>query len=166
MHENCCQITCWNRVLIGQIFTYTEVFSGGVFVLNYKSYQWGNIFYSLRSQINLYVPMQARNIFERQRDFLIQQISLQGQEMYKLPEMFVAMLKQCQQNSLFCFTIWTCMFIDVCNGCTFIRFICLFGVFRPTREFFTHLETSPLPVKGCKFWPMVGTYDHWAVRGI
>ena len=30
-------------------------------------------------------------------------------------------------------------------------FVCLFGVYRPTREFFTHLETSLLPVKGCKF---------------
>ena len=30
-------------------------------------------------------------------------------------------------------------------------FVCLFGVYRPTREFFTHMETSPLPVKGCKF---------------
>ena len=31
----------------------------------------------------------------------------------------------------------------------------LFGVFGPTREFFTqwHMETSPLSVKGCKFWP-------------
>ena len=29
-------------------------------------------------------------------------------------------------------------------------FFCLFGVFRPTQEFFTHLETSPLPVKVCK----------------
>ena len=28
---------------------------------------------------------------------------------------------------------------------------CLFGIFRPTREFFTHMETSPLLVKGCKF---------------
>ena len=36
-----------------------------------------------------------------------------------------------------------------------------FGVFRPTREFFIHLETSPLPVKGCKFWPMLGTYGQW-----
>ena len=24
------------------------------------------------------------------------------------------------------------------------------GVYRPTREFFAHMETSPLPVKGCK----------------
>ena len=31
-------------------------------------------------------------------------------------------------------------------------FVCLFvWVFRPTREFFTHMETSPLPMKGCKF---------------
>ena len=27
----------------------------------------------------------------------------------------------------------------------------LFGLFRPTREFFTHLDTSPLPVKGTIF---------------
>ena len=26
-----------------------------------------------------------------------------------------------------------------------------FEVFRPTREFFTHLETSPLLVQGCNF---------------
>ena len=36
---------------------------------------------------------------------------------------------------------------------TFSIFICLFGVFRPIRKFFTNMETSPLPVKGCKFWP-------------
>ena len=30
-------------------------------------------------------------------------------------------------------------------------FVCLCGVDRPTREFFTHMEMSPLPVKGCKF---------------
>ena len=30
-------------------------------------------------------------------------------------------------------------------------FVCLFGGFRLTREFFTHLETPPLLVKGCKF---------------
>ena len=29
--------------------------------------------------------------------------------------------------------------------------VCLFGVYRPTQEFFTHMETSPLPAKGCKF---------------
>ena len=27
----------------------------------------------------------------------------------------------------------------------------VFSAFRPTVEFFTHMETSPLPVKGCKF---------------
>ena len=30
-------------------------------------------------------------------------------------------------------------------------FVCLFGVYCPSREFFTHMETSSLPVKGCKF---------------
>ena len=35
----------------------------------------------------------------------------------------------------------------------FSFFVCLFEVYSPTRECFTHMETSPLPVKGCKFWP-------------
>ena len=34
---------------------------------------------------------------------------------------------------------------------------------RPTWEFFTHIKTSPLPVKGYKSWPVLGTYGHWAV---
>ena len=41
--------------------------------------------------------------------------------------------------------------------------VCL-GFFRPSREFFTHLETTPSTVKGCKFWPMLGTLGQWAVR--
>ena len=35
-------------------------------------------------------------------------------------------------------------------SCDYI-FVCLFGVYRATREFFTHMETSPLSVQGCKF---------------
>ena len=36
--------------------------------------------------------------------------------------------------------------------CLFVcLFVCLFGVDGPTREFFTHLETPPLSVKGYKF---------------
>ena len=33
----------------------------------------------------------------------------------------------------------------------FVCLFCLFWIFRPIREFFTHMETSPLPEKGCKF---------------
>ena len=29
---------------------------------------------------------------------------------------------------------------------------------------FTHIEMSPIPVKGCKCWPMLGTYGYWVVR--
>ena len=39
------------------------------------------------------------------------------------------------------------------------RLIVCFGFFCPTGEFFTHMETSPLPVKGCKFLPLFGTYE-------
>ena len=28
---------------------------------------------------------------------------------------------------------------------------CLFEVYPPTQEFFTHMKMSPLPAKGCKF---------------
>ena len=59
-----------------------------------------------------------------------------------------------QDSSLQCQTLFV-RFLFVC------LFVSLFGVFRPTWEFF---ETSPFPVKGCKFWPILGTYGHWAAR--
>ena len=43
-------------------------------------------------------------------------------------------------------------------------FVCFWGFFRPTREFFTDMETSPLPMKGCNFLTLFGIHDHWAVR--
>ena len=43
-------------------------------------------------------------------------------------------------------------------------FVCLYRVYRSALEFLTHLETSPSLVKGCKFWPMLGTHGIWAVR--
>ena len=34
------------------------------------------------------------------------------------------------------------------RACLFVcLFVCLFGVLHPTREVFTHMGTSPLPVK-------------------
>ena len=42
--------------------------------------------------------------------------------------------------------------------------VCLFGVLRLRREFFTHTETSLLLVKGFKFWHIFGTHGHRAVR--
>ena len=47
----------------------------------------------------------------------------------------------------------------------FKLFVCWWG-FRPTREFFTYLDTSSLPVIGCKFWPLLGTYGHRVVRAL
>ena len=32
-------------------------------------------------------------------------------------------------------------------------------VFRPARELFTYMETAPLLVKDCKFWPMLALMD-------
>mgnify|MGYP003690142205 CR=1 FL=1 len=41
-------------------------------------------------------------------------------------------------------------------GNIYQRYNNLFEVYRPTSKFFTHMETSPLPVKGCTFLPMLG----------
>ena len=38
-------------------------------------------------------------------------------------------------------------------------FVCL-GFFIPLES--SPLDTSALPMKGCKYWPMFGTHDHWA----
>ena len=36
--------------------------------------------------------------------------------------------------------------------------------FDPLENFFIHMETSPLPVNGCKFCPMLGTNGQGALR--
>ena len=36
----------------------------------------------------------------------------------------------------------------------FYFFVCLFGIFRPIRELFTQMETSPLPVRGWHSWQL------------
>ena len=77
---------------------------------------------------------------------------------------------------LLCFRYYLWLSVSICTFCVtcilfaywdlFCHITCifcfgLFGVFRPCREFFNHMETSPWPVKGCKFWPMLGTHGHW-----
>ena len=52
-----------------------------------------------------------------------------------------------------------------CESCSHYEKTCPSGRlfiwgFRLTREFFAQMETSPLPVKGCKFLPMLGTHCH------
>jgi hypothetical protein len=42
----------------------------------------------------------------------------------------------------------------------------LFTVLRPAQEYFTYMETSPLPVKGCKFWPKLGAQGLWAGKDL
>lgn len=38
------------------------------------------------------------------------------------------------------------------------------GPFLHTREFYTRMETSPLPTKGWKCWPILGIHEQWALR--
>ena len=42
----------------------------------------------------------------------------------------------------------------------------LFIVLRPTQEYFSYMETTPLPVKGCKIRPMLGAQGPWAGRDL
>ena len=59
---------------------------------------------------------------------------------------------------------------EKCSFCSRNTSVCLFvrGLSSHSRishsRIFTHMHTSPLPLKGYKFWPMLGTHDHWAVR--
>ena len=46
--------------------------------------------------------------------------------------------KQCENNIIIACCLFACLFL-----------------YHHTREFFTHTVTSPLPVKWCKFWPML-----------
>ena len=64
---------------------------------------------------------------------------------------------------LFIFLLFSFLYLNVTYDVRWNSF-CIFGGFRPTRECFTHLETLPLPVKGCKLWPTLGSHGHWAVR--
>ena len=46
---------------------------------------------------------------------------------------------------------WTIEFFSLNNPQVCLFEVCLFEVFRPTRDFFSHMEMSPLPVKGSTF---------------
>ena len=48
----------------------------------------------------------------------------------------------------------------------FVVVVFLLGGLRPVLGFPIHLDTSPLPVKGYKFGPTLGTHGHRAVRGV
>ena len=58
-----------------------------------------------------------------------------------------------RRRAVFCYTCLDCFLYNSIHS--------LFGVYRPTWEFFTYMETSPLPAKGWKCWSMLGTHGHW-----
>ena len=82
---------------------------------------------------------------------------------------FIEMTQVKGQHLLWLFdgsSIWCYELTDNINNLFFAHTFVLYEVFRPFREFFTLMEMSPLPVNGCKFWPMLVTYmyGHWAVK--
>ena len=57
-----------------------------------------------------------------------------------------------------CTNWYALYFKNLISKCTSLfRNFHLFWGFPPTWKFFTHMERSPLPLKGCKFWPVLGT---------
>ena len=66
--------------------------------------------------------------------------------------------RRCKCNR-FSVYLHACLNLSFLLQTTYVMFVCI-GFFSPTRDFFTRMETSPLPVKGCKFWPMLGTHGH------
>jgi hypothetical protein len=51
-----------------------------------------------------------------------------------------------------CFCVFGCISNTFINLCPIRLIDWLFTVLRPAQEFFTYMETSPMPVKGCKIW--------------
>ena len=51
------------------------------------------------------------------------------------------------------FLVWIINYFIYITACQTEGFFFWF-VYRPTRELFSHMETPPLPMKSCKFWPM------------
>ena len=70
----------------------------------------------------------------------------------KLWEIMTYLLSFCVYMMLKFNTYQEVRFVFYVDPFGHILFVCLFvWGFRPTQEFFTHMETSPLPVKVCKF---------------
>ena len=56
--------------------------------------------------------------------------------------------------------LFICLIVCL-SVCLFVWFVCLFVRFISSHS---RMDTSPLTAKGSKFWRMLGTYGHWAVR--
>ena len=67
------------------------------------------------------------------------------------------MLNTGEYPSITCTKLFSDLF-DHERNFVFAFFVCLLGVSRPTREFFTHMETTPLPVQILTYprhsWPL------------
>ena len=71
--------------------------------------------------------------------------SIIDQKFHELIHTQIACLTQC--SFIFNYLIIDNSYLSCPKVCLFV---CLYGVYRTTREFFTHMGTSSLPVKGCK----------------
>ena len=57
-----------------------------------------------------------------------------------------------KKDEFFFLNYWNLSYYQFCIFSLLFMFLCLFGVYHPTWEFFTHAETSPIPVKGCNIF--------------
>ena len=81
-----------------------------------------------------------------------------------LEKIYLKLWKKPHNYILIYFFFYVKSYLNECTYTYSSKDRCVYWVNCPTQEFFTHMETSPLPVRGCKFWPMLGTHGHWTVR--
>ena len=75
--------------------------------------------------------------------------------MYLLPKKIII-----KTPGALCILLPISFFHFCCFGVEFFLFVWCFS--SQSRIFYSYGDVT-LPANGCKFWPILGTYDHWAV---
>ena len=137
------------------------VYSNNLFPLFYHGYSGGKLparIFNMTNMKNPWYSYYRNNIFNKVYRFFRcafgakKDYSLRNNALFSLYRRF----KRCASNVYY-------FLHDACKlqkelatkpmdtALFFVLFVCLFWVFRTTRDFFTHMETWPWLVRGCKF---------------
>ena len=91
-------------------------------------------------------------------------IQLSLEQILWLIKKSISILKRSKCSSFLCSIKSYFSVSRVCLMFVFVFLLLFVWSLSSHSRIFTRMETSPLPVMGCKFWPMLGTHGHWAVR--
>ena len=127
-------------------------------VLTFHMNKFGSLWQRFLKVINIFSVFQYSKVLYMESGVTLLLNKLKPQCFVpKLVEIGPVLLEKISKSRQCIFTIFS--YLPLEQKTTILVFV-WFGVNRPTREFFTHMETSPLPVKGCKFCPMLSTHGH------